>query len=377
MLRSRFILSSFAFAALALAACGGTTDTTGEGGSGGGTGGAGGAGGEAPAGDPKKPPKAGPETPGDGPGVTLAIRKLYLGDTDRDGKPSTSAWEDFGYDLDNKISTATSKDLCKPAAGAKGADVYPDGTDGIDNSFGANIMTLITTLAPDASTQINDSIEGGAFTILLKMEDMGTGDSYNPLLTKLYGGAKLVDANGMEVAPKWDGSDQWPVFSELLNGGNIDDPKVQFPKSYVVKDEQTGARTWVSGTSGEIALNLSIQGFSLALTIGQAVISAEVPSDNKSATNGTIAGIINTEQLISELAKVAGSFSPDLCPPSATFESLAQQIRQASDILTSGSQDPSKECDGISIGLGFEMSAVELGAVAPPAEPGEDPCAAM
>lgn len=375
MLRSRFILSGLAVAALALAACGGSTDTTGEGGSGGGTGGAGGGtGGEAPTGDAKKPPKAGPEQPGDGAGVTLAIRKLYLGDTDRNDKPSPSAWKDFGYDLDNKISTATSKDLCKPAAGAKGQDVYPDGTEGIDNSFGANIMSLITTLAPDASTQINDSLEEGSFTIILKMEGMGSGDNYNPLVTKLYGGAQLVDANGVEVAPKWDGTDEWPVFPELLNNGNIENPKVQFPKSYVVKDEKTGARTWVSGTSGDIQLNLSIQGFSLGLTIGQAVISAEIPSDNKSATNGTIAGIINTEQLISELAKVAGSFSADLCPPSATFESLAQQIRQASDILSNGSQDPTKECDGISIGLGFEMSAVQLGGIAPAASPGDDPC---
>ena len=83
MLRSRFILSSFAFAALALAACGGTTDTTGEGGSGGGTGGSGGTGGGTPAGDPKKPPTAGPERPGDGPGVPLAIRQLSLAATSR------------------------------------------------------------------------------------------------------------------------------------------------------------------------------------------------------------------------------------------------------------------------------------------------------
>lgn len=374
MLRSSFILSGFAFAAMALAACGGGDDTnnSGGGGSGGGAGGAGGAGGSTSTDKPITPPDPPAETPGDGPGAVLAIHKLYLGDTDREDKPSTSAWKKFGYDLDGKISTKDSKDLCKPAEGAKPSDVYPDGDLGIDNSFGANILPIILPLAMDASTQINESIDSGSFTIMLSMEGVGTGDNYNPLLTKLYGGAKLVDGAGTEITPKWDGSDEWPVIPELLNGGNIDNPIVQFSKSYVVKNG--AARTWVSGSAADLKLNLSIAGFTLSLTIGSALISADLSGDNKKATNGTIAGILDTEQLISELAKVAGSFDPSLCPPSATFESIAQQIRQASDVLVTGGQDPTKTCDGISIGLGFDMDAVKLGVVAPVAPEMPGPC---
>jgi hypothetical protein len=374
MLRSRVILlAGFAVAATALVACGNNvSSSTGSGGSGGSTSSGGTGGGDA--GPGKTPPKAGPQQAPDGMDTVLAIHKLYLGDTDRKGNPSSTAWKDFGYDLDGKISTKDSKDLCKPAAGAKASAVYEDGTDGIDNSFGKNILPIITSLASDAGTQINDSINKGSFTIMLKFNKLGTGDNYNPINALLYAGAKFVDASGMPVNPKWDGTDQWPVVPELLNNGNIEDPVVQFPKSYLVKDPMTGARTWVSGDKGSIVLNLSIAGFTLGLTIGSSLISTDISTDNKHSTNGTIAGILDTEQLITELGKVAGSFDPTLCPGSSTFESIAQQIRQASDIMTDGSQDPAKTCNGISIGLGFDMDQVQLGKVADKAMPGKNPC---
>jgi hypothetical protein len=342
---------------------------------GGGTGGAGntseGPGIQPPEKDPEAPTASAPEN------SALAIRKLYLGDTDRNDNPSTTAWKKFGFDLDGKISTADSKDLCQPAMGAKASAVYEDGDEGRDNSFGKNILPIITALAMDASTQINDSIETGSFTIMIRLDGLGTGAAENGIASKLYGGAELTDpATMMAILPKWDGTDAWPVVLELLNNGDIENPKVQFKDSYVVTDKATGARTWVSGSFGDITLNLAIQGFTLALTVSNAVITMELNDDNSQATNGTIAGVLNTEQLLSELAKVAGSFDPSLCPPSSTFESIAQQIRQASDIGSNGTQDPTKECDGISIGLGFNMQKVVLGPVAPPAMPGTDPCMA-
>lgn len=374
MLRSRLFLAGLGFAALALAACSGTVNNNTGGSGGGDTGGSGGSVSEVGVQPPGKDPAAPNAASGEQP--VLAIRKLFIGDTDRDGNPSSSAWKEFGYDLDKKVSTADSKDLCMPAEGAKPSAVYEDGEEGRDNSFGKNILPIVTALAMDASTQINDSIETGGFTIMIRLDELGTGAAENGIASKLYGGATLTDpATMMEILPKWDGTDAWPVIYELLNNGDAENPKVQFKDSYVVTDEKTGARTWVSGDFGNITLNLSISGFTLGLTVNHAVISMDLNDDNSKASNGTIAGILNTEQLISELAKVAGSFDPSLCPPSSTFESIAQQIRQASDIGADGSQDPSTECDGISIGLGFEMQKVQLGPVAEPAGAPEDPCA--
>jgi hypothetical protein len=85
-------------------------------------------------------------------------------------------------------------------------------------------------------------------------------------------------------------------------------------------------------------------------------------ADRKSATLGTIGGVLNTEEFVAELKKVGALL--DLCN-SSLFDSLITQVRQASDIMSDGTQDPTKTCDGISMGLNFEMGQAQLGDVGP------------
>jgi hypothetical protein len=53
----------------------------------------------------------------------------------------------------------------------------------------------------------------------------------------------------------------------------------------------------------------------------------------------------------------------------ALFDNLVTQVRQASDILTDGGQNPAQTCDGISIGVGFEMTEAQLGGTGPQTPP--------
>jgi hypothetical protein len=298
----------------------------------------------------------------------MAMSQLFLGDTKRDGTPDpTGGWKLYGYDLDGRASTKESVGLCKPRAGGSPAAVYPDGMEGRDNSFGKNILPVILGLSSDISTQANQAITDGEFTIMLDMSTLGTSADCNSMTTKLYGGANLG------APPKFDGTDMWPLIPELLN--DTMDPasaKIVFAKSYVVKN------TWVSGTKGTVKLALSISGFTISLDINSAVITVDLDGDRNGGTNGTIAGVIQTEALISEISKVAAAFDESFCDPnSPTLQSILNQIRQASDIMADGTQDPATECDGISIGLGFNAKAVQLGPVAMEAMPPPDPCAPM
>jgi hypothetical protein len=367
MVRSYLAVAGMTVASLGLAMvtnCGGSTTTTGSAATG--TTGSGSTSSGGTSGGPgTEPPAPGPTKAGDGTGsVTFAISKLYLGDTDPDGTPDkVNGWKNYGYDLDGDISTATSTNLCKPIDSATPKNVYPDGNDGIDNSFGKLILPIILGISSTAPSAINSSITGGKFTIMLDMQKLGTGADYNPLTTNLFAGGDLGKA------PAFDGTDMWPVRPELLN-----DPtniaagsKVSFPTSYV-----TG-NTWVSGSKGNVVLALSISGFTLSLTIANAVISLELDPTHKHGTKGIIAGVLATEELTTQLKMVAGSFDPSLCSGS-TIDSIVTEISQASDILQDGSQDPTKSCDGISIGLGFDAEVVELGAIAPKTVPGPSPC---
>ncbi len=43
---------------------------------------------------------------------TFAIDAIFVGDTATNGVSSNTAWKNFGYDIDGKITTATSTDVC-------------------------------------------------------------------------------------------------------------------------------------------------------------------------------------------------------------------------------------------------------------------------
>jgi hypothetical protein len=77
-----------------------------------------------------------------------------------------------------------------------------------------------------------------------------------------------------------------------------------------------------------------------------------------------IGGVLNTDEFIAEVKKIGWVF--DLCSDSL-YGDIITSVKQASDIMTNGTQDPNKTCDGISIGLGFEMKEVQIGVVGPPA----------
>jgi hypothetical protein len=318
----------------------------------------------------KEPPgKPSGAAKGDGAGVVLAVNKLFLGNTDRKGAVKNDAWMQFGYNLDGKISTKESTDHCKPYPGAQPATVKADGKGGVDNAFGKILVPIIVSLAQDAAEKINDNIADGSFTIMTKIDTLGTKSSYVDLPAALYVGSKL-----MMPPPKdapWD-QVKWPVVPELLdNPKDITSSKVKFPSSYVNED------LWVSGTPANLNLQLNVGGFGLTLGIVKAIITMKLSKDRKSASDGIIAGVLPVEPLIAELRKVAGRFSKDLCTGN-TFDSIAEQIKQASDILADGSNSPGKTCDAISIGLGFESKAIQgLGDIAPAAPPAGDPCAAM
>ncbi len=294
----------------------------------------------------------------------LAVTKLYLGDTDRNGTPDkTNGWKQYGFDLDGKISTATSTDLCQPVNGASAKNVYPDGNGGIDNSFGKLILPILLGLSSDTSAQVNMSISSGKYTYLMDLQGLGPGTDQNPVPARMYTGANLGHS------PLFDGSDVWPVDpSSLLSPTDITSARTQFPAGYLTLN------TWVGVPGPTVYLQLAFGGMSLPLQIGHAVVTMSLDPTHQSATNGTIAGIIPVQAFVTTLQQIAGEIDPSLCS-GPTINSILDQIEQAADILQDGTQDPTKPCDGISIGLGFDAHVVQLGSIGPALPPPANPCA--
>jgi hypothetical protein len=315
------------------------------------------------------------------------VHRLYLGDTDRMGVTNPDAWKGFGYDLDGKITTAASTDVCTLVAGAS-KQVQIDGNGGADNSWGANVMPIWETLDSTFSQSENANIQAGGPTQLFYV--LGFDDSPNNVTTATgltgvaLSGADYASSNG-GMAPTWDVSTHWPIAPESLNcfpsGGTdgctastnpIAAADVQFPAAFQVQG------TFVNGAPSLMTLQLAIGGQPMWINVHSAVVSFD-PLMPGAVTNGTIAGVINTEELIADLQQVAGHISTSLCSGSA-FQSIASQIQQTSDVILSGntvSNEPGTTCNAISIGLGFDATEVAppTGAdIAGPTPPAPNPC---
>jgi hypothetical protein len=315
-----------------------TSSTTGTGGTGGGTGGG-------DSGVPCAPP------------TVLAVNTLDL------GAGTSGQWKTLGFNLDGLVSTATSTNLCQLNSGAVASDPYPDGNDGIDNSFGKNLLPLILDLDSTWTTDINTSIQQGNFTALLELECLPPTGDVSVLTTKLFAGTTLG------TAPKWDGTDQWPVEPDLLTN-----PKDPQSSSLVFPQCSVTGTTFSAGKNGTIVLTIPVMtsgvSTSIKLTLYAAQLTMTLSADRLSATNGMIGGVLNTEEFVTQVNNIGVLLG--LCG-SSILTNLVTQVRQASDIMADGTQDTTKTCDGISVGLGFTMLPAQIGIVGP-AAPAEMTC---
>lgn len=144
-------------------------------------------------------------------------------------------------------------------------------------------------------------------------------------------------------------------------------------------DSYVSSGTWVGEMGGEFTLALSVRSQSFKLVVQRPLVAISVGSSSDEVSSGTIGGIVPVESLLAEVRQAVGHASSALCDLAA-FETLAVEVRGAADSLADGTQDPSRVCDAISVGLGFDAVTVvrppDHGEIAQQATPLADPCSA-
>jgi hypothetical protein len=315
-------------------------------------------------GQPPPPPDGGAPTSNV---YTFAVNQILLGETTRSGTPSNSAWKDYGYDVDGLTTTSQSTNVCTLSTGAPKAN-QNDGTNGIDNAWGAVLLPIIQTAAslPTPSQTETTMIDQGDYTLQIQV----TGLSDDPQQNALGLGAQLFGSGAYpNGTPAFDSSTDWPVLSTwVVDGSTIaSGSTVQFASAYVSNG------TFVSGVgTNTITMAFPLFGATLPISIHHAVLTFD-HVDHADAANGTISGVLDTEEFITALQKVAGTISTSLC--GAAFDGIADQIRQAQEILKDGTNAPNVACTGISIGLGFTAKLVANPTTVTQApQPPPDPC---
>jgi len=92
--------------------------------------------------------------------------------------------------------------------------------------------------------------------------------------------------------------------------------------------------------------------------------------DRQEILRGTISGVMATEAYLAGVRTSAGRLG--VC--GAAFDSVAEQLRQASDSPLNQTHDPNIVCDGISVGIGFEARGTGTLAEPIPVPPDPEPC---
>ena len=299
---------------------------------------------------PVQPPNTEPSEPLP-PGYTdpasLAVRRMFLGETERTGVSNKDAWKSYGRNVDGLVSTKESTGLCRRVASASSSN-QADGNNGIDNAFGKVIIPFLAPFTAAPSKRATDAIAAGARTPVF-------------LVNQSVGSVAQVGFSHLEATP----APGWGTTT---------------PRSLAAAWTENGgaAAAWEVTISGDTIRSRSVRGsVTIAIPFGSQtlVLPIHVPEIemSKDGTDGTLSGVVPTDDFIAAFERVAGSISTQLCGGS-TLDSIKQTIRQASDILADGTQDPNQACNALSIGIGFEAAPVVVAGVADPPPPARDPC---
>jgi hypothetical protein len=293
-------------------------------------------------------------------GAIFALSKVYI-DRDRaTGAPSADAWKKYGFDLDGLATAASSTNHCQPVAGADAARVKTDGDNGIDNAFGASIAPIIASFdqpnQPGWVQTWNTSLQLDPDLVLRFPAQEAA--SYP---AQVYASAPLCKDSSART-PKL-----FPIDAATVEGNDVDRPKAPPITGTLAGD------VWTSDVIASLAIVIPVAGGPIPMRLQRVRMSMRLSADRKSVTDGVIGGIANTEELVAALRQFKGFINPLACVP-GVFDQYEAKIRQASDILDDGTQDPQRTCNGITVGIGFDMVRASIGSVEMP-PPKVDPCA--
>ncbi len=298
---------------------------------------------------PERPP--GPRTAsGKGSKLWLGAKRMYLGTTNSLGVTSPDGWRDWGFDLDSVCTSLADSQknigTCRRHPEAN-QDVLVDGEMCRDNNFGRHVVALLKVSNDAFEQRINDGILEGNNTWIMRIDDLDdtADDAYAPAY--FYRAAERNDGT-----VHWDGNDVRKVSGDSVVDRDLDKAVIAFPTGYV-RDH-----VWVSGDpSGtrvilpfSAELNIPLQGM---------IVTIQLEPDHKNGKRAALAGAIPMsaiEKVLGPTAEAAG-----FCPGTPLYDSLLRNISRFPDLVMGAPnlQDVNSDCDGMSLGIGFDTQSIQ------------------
>ncbi len=306
----------------------------------------------APAVPPPRP--AGPAAPSS-PSRTLwlGVKHFHFAHSN-DSLKTPNAWQDWGWDIDGQCTGGTASQqggTCRRSPKI-GPDQVRDGNGCRDNNFGSQIVAQLNIYKNSFENDTNNGLLEGNAAWIFVLEDLGDGadDPYVP--GKLY----LAAPYPPKTRPAWDGTDVRQILPRSVDG-DLAKPKVTFPKGYLRNN------VWVSGDPQAFEFHLPIgdTGELMPMPVHSGIIGFTLKPDHTNAIDGTgqVAGAIALSDVEAFLKPFLVTQTP-FCPGTGGYDNLLQTIDTYADVVVGAPklQDPSKDCDGVSFGIGINLAPV-------------------
>lgn len=324
-------------------------------------------------------PAAQADRPGDTGELYFGWTNVRLGETALDGKPSDTAWQSFGLDLDGRCTNAATcpsmvdVQACRPAT----AQIPFDGALCRDNRFG-HLQSVLAGV-PEIGERfgiheaaLNCNLWRGTYNVVLKLSGYnGTSDD-SDVRVDLYLSTGLErmppwacpSERVQESYPQWQVSAPWQIdrselSADIAKPGSLPASKLADAHAYV------RANYLVAQLPDDALLRFASRSTSaraFALKLQQSLWTTQLQRAQDGTwrmSDGLVAGRMRTSDVMQSFRRLG------LCGgsnPEGFYRVVNDAVRDDADLLASGQVDPNAPCDAISFGLGFTASQLTPGA---------------
>jgi hypothetical protein len=313
------------------------------------------------------PPPAVQNAGGDIEFTAVVIDAQYGDGVDANGKANFLSQ---GYDLDGLCTGPNGPASCTPPAWVG----YPetDGTDGRDNGVGRmfsaqNALFGLTLVSSDYLSPLVNSGEHAPNGIIRVRGYNGFHEDDQVEVDWFVALAPAAQGDG-SFAPKFDGSDVWPLDADTLDGTTDDGA----PRSLYRDTAAYVSAYQLVAHFPRVQIPLA----NIYFEAHDVILTSQITETATTATmlkNGILAGTIPMATFLDVIPLTAAAITgqTSLCRDSPLYPDIKHFICVADD---SPLDRPSGgECDAGSFGIAFATAPVVLGSSGPPPVP-ENPC---
>ncbi len=292
---------------------------------------------------------------GSGADIVLVTSKIDLGEYDRpDGAPGYAT---IGYSLDGVCN----RDQACAAAAWTGAHLIR-GLDGRDNGLGELMHGQLEFFhqVVFSTDMLNLNLKNGTHAplFIFKVADYSGFSDDDEVEVTLYVASPQAE-DGKNFVPRWDGTDQWPIAPLP---GAVADAGPLVPASYVDKNAYVSNYTLTARFPPGATIHFS----NVAFMTNELVATGQINPMTKTMSHGVLSGRMGIAEMFRHVPEVTQLLlSQTLCIDNPNYARIKTYFCSFADVRADA-KATGGDCDGLSLGVGFDAAPANLGKVVIP-----------